>query len=127
MHARGGGRTRGSFQEGVEKKKCRWGSCPVDFRCSKLPSLLRLSFKGGFFERYEEPGGKAVGWRERRQRDGEKGKSEARHTSQQKRTGHFVAWNMEEEGGGKRSLRNKGLKRHMFFLVKLAPPLREIA
>lgn len=39
-------------------------------------------------------------------------------------TGHFVAWNIGGERGG---LRNKGLKRHMFFLVKLAPPLREIA
>lgn len=120
-----GAKEREALSKKGLKKKCCWGSCPVDFRCSKLPSLLRLSFKGGFFERYEEPGGKAVGWRERRQRDGEKGKSEARHTSQQKRTGHFVAWNIEE--GGKRSLRNKGLKRHMFFLVKLAPPLREIA
>lgn len=29
-------------------KKSASGSCPVDFWCSKLPSLLRLSFKGGF-------------------------------------------------------------------------------
>lgn len=29
-------------------KKSASSSCPVDFWCSKLPSLLRLSFKGGF-------------------------------------------------------------------------------
>lgn len=44
-------RSSGRKNEALSKKgvkKSASSSCPVDFWCSKLPSLLRLSFKGGF-------------------------------------------------------------------------------